>query len=82
MERLLFTLFEEMEEEHGQTSVLQDINPLLSHTWPPWPWPPWGGDGEDDKKKPPTNKTHLARKLAQEVLEFENKIAKASPNRR
>ncbi|KAL0578146.1 hypothetical protein V5O48_003851 [Marasmius crinis-equi] len=47
-------------------------------SWPPWPWPPWGGDDDDDEPKKPVNHTKRAHKLAKGVLKFESQIAKAS----
>jgi endothelin-converting enzyme len=49
-----------------------------SNVWPPWPWPPWGGNGDDDDDKKPVNRTEQAYKLAKKVVKFERKIAKAS----
>ncbi|KAF9052689.1 hypothetical protein BJ165DRAFT_1413126 [Panaeolus papilionaceus] len=46
-----------------------------SNVWPPWPWPPWGGDDDDDK---PLNRTQRIHKLAKRVVEFEQKLARAS----
>ncbi|KAF5324773.1 hypothetical protein D9611_004556 [Ephemerocybe angulata] len=59
------------------------INNDESQTWPPWPWPPWGGDEPDDdggEKEPGSKepKSVRARKLAKDVVKFENKIANAS----
>lgn len=49
--------------------------------WPPWPWPPWDGDddggGDDDDKDKP-HKHRDIRKLAEKVVDFEGKMAKAS----
>lgn len=45
--------------------------------WPPWPWPPWGDD-DDEEKKDPLNDTEQAYVLAEKILEFETRIANAS----
>ncbi len=44
--------------------------------WPPWPWPPWGDD--DDDEKPHLNKSEKAHELAKEVVYFERRLANAS----
>ncbi|PPR08078.1 hypothetical protein CVT24_010539 [Panaeolus cyanescens] len=46
-----------------------------ANVWPPWPWPPWGGDDDDDK---PLNRTQRIHKLAKHVVEFERRLARAS----
>jgi endothelin-converting enzyme len=45
--------------------------------WPPWPWPPWDGDDDDDKDDP-GHRPKNATELAEEVVEFEWKLARAS----
>ncbi|KAL0063326.1 hypothetical protein AAF712_009821 [Marasmius tenuissimus] len=54
-------------------------------SWPPWPWPPWGGGGDDDDdddggdgRKKPVNQRKRAHKLAKGVLKLESQIARAS----
>jgi endothelin-converting enzyme len=54
------------------------VNGESSDVWPPWPWPPWNGDedgDEDEDDRDPPKKTH---KFAEQILEFETEIAKAS----
>lgn len=48
--------------------------------WPPWPWPPWDGDddsgGGGGEDEPPKHRD--IRGLAQKVVEFESRMARAS----
>jgi endothelin-converting enzyme len=76
IERLLATLFDEVEdvtEKRANVFVQQDAG---EHVWPPWPWPPWGDD--DDDKSPKPDKPMTPHELAKKVLKFESQIAKAS----
>ncbi|KAF9453276.1 zincin [Macrolepiota fuliginosa MF-IS2] len=61
-----------------QTSF--SIKEKTQRMWPPWPWPPWDGDddggGGDGDDKPPKHRD--IHKLAEKVVDFERKMAKAS----
>jgi endothelin-converting enzyme len=79
IEKLIFVVSEEDEDVAEQRPEDSPVFVDQDKVWPPWPWPPWGGDddGEGHGKKP-INKTKGAHKLAQKVVEFETKIARAS----
>lgn len=53
----------------------EDAKEKTGFKFPPWPWPPWGGDGDDKKSE---NKTMKAARLSRQVLKFESDIAAAS----
>ena len=82
IERLLITLADEPKESSESSPKLPGrlvVNGDAANVWPPWPWPPWGGggDGDDDndgKDQGPPN----PRELAEQIVEFESRMAKAS----
>jgi endothelin-converting enzyme len=80
MERLILSLSEDEstpDKKHDPSAIVN--NAERTGLWPPWPWPPWDGDDgdkDDGKKKP--NKTEKARKLSEDVLKFETRLANAS----
>ena len=71
LERLLIVHYEGGGEGHN--SQFLDNSEDSVNVWPPWPWPPWGDD-DDGPKHGPKNAT----KLAEEVVKFERKLARAS----
>lgn len=75
LERLLISLIEEdeLQQQRHQRQPPALINDDAS-VWPPWPWPPWGGDDEGK----PINRTLEAHDLAEGVVAFERKLARAS----
>jgi len=79
IEKLLTAIYEaEEEEEDERPSTLNRFfkKPVFrilgGTTFPPWPWPPWGG--EDEPKTPSERATGHARK----IVEFERTLAKAT----
>lgn len=85
VERFL-TILDEDDEDLVE-NIANDYNQIGFSTkektktvWPPWPWPPWDGDDDDGgdggKDKPPKHRD--IRKLAEKVVNFERKMAKAS----
>ncbi|KAJ3821178.1 Metalloprotease [Lentinula raphanica] len=83
VQRLLLAVSDEDEKNAQQSSNASPALVQQNSIWPPWPWPPWGGDDDDGSDggsggKKPINKTKRAHKLAQKVLEFETKLARAS----
>ena len=79
IERLLTTIYlAEDEEEDRQPSTFSRLfkkpvfRILEENTWPPWPWPPWGGDDE------PQTPYERATEHAKKVVEFEHTLAKAT----
>ena len=73
LERLLIVQYDGGDEEHKSQFVVNSEDSV--NVWPPWPWPPWGDDGDDDgPKHGPRNATELA----EEVVKFEWKLARAS----
>jgi endothelin-converting enzyme len=77
---LLLALSEEAEiKKARQLADVVLINNEDANVWPPWPWPPWGGDDDDnDGGDKPHNRTLEIQKLAREVVKFERKLAQAS----
>jgi len=76
LERLLVIHYEAQKKQPSQALV---NNVDSANAWPPRPWPPWDDDddGDDDGgggKDRPKNAT----KLAEEVVKFEWKLARAS----
>ncbi|KAH9043209.1 Metalloprotease [Lactarius pseudohatsudake] len=74
LERLLIVHYDGGGEEHKPPFLVNNEDSV--NVWPPWPWPPWGDDGDDDDgpKHGPKNATELA----EEVVKFEWKLARAS----
>jgi hypothetical protein len=72
LERLLVVHYE---AEKRQPSQLLVDNEDSMNTWPPWPWPPWDDDGNGDG---PKDRPKNATVLADEVVKFEQKLARAS----
>ncbi|KIY74398.1 zincin [Cylindrobasidium torrendii FP15055 ss-10] len=77
IERLLVTVADEGSKLRSKVadSLEATIVNQAESVWPPWPWPPWGGDDDDDK---PENQTERAHRLAKAAVKFEREIAKAS----
>jgi hypothetical protein len=76
LERLLVIHYEAEKKEPSHALINNEDS---VNRWPPRPWPPWDDDdGEDDdddgRKDRPKNST----KLAEEVVKFEWKLARAS----
>ena len=82
LERLLIALDpeeESLEVEDTLVSSGLEVHEERLRVWPPWPWPPWDGEDPDDGgDKKPHNRTEEAPQLAQDILAFEKKVAKAS----
>ncbi|KAI0647206.1 Metalloprotease [Trametes meyenii] len=76
LERLLLSLDDEEETLQPKQFSKLVVHEERLRVWPPWPWPPWGDD--DDGKDDPVNRTERAHKLANNIIEFEKKIANAS----
>lgn len=74
LERLLIVHYERGDEEHKPQVLVN--NEDSANVWPPWPWPPWGGDGDDDDG--PNHGPKNATELAEAVVKFEWKLARAS----
>jgi endothelin-converting enzyme len=73
LERLLIVHYERVDEEHKPQFLVNNEDSVS--IFPPLPWPPWGGDDDDDRPKHgPKNATELA----EEVVKFERKLARAS----
>ena len=76
LERLLVIHYEPQKTQPSQALVHNEDS---VNVWPPRPWPPWdddddGDDGGGGEKDRPKNAT----KLAEEVVKFEWKLARAS----
>lgn len=72
------SLAENIANDHSQIGFSRKEK--TETVWPPWPWPPWdgdddGGDGGGGDKPPKHRDNH---KLAEKVVDFERKMAKAS----
>ena len=82
MENLLLVLYEEEEELQREATQNLVLNEESVKLWPPWPWPPWEGDDDPDSPgdDKPSNRTKEARKVAKNVLKFEQKLAEVSPD--
>ncbi|EJD02334.1 endothelin-converting enzyme 1 [Fomitiporia mediterranea MF3/22] len=82
--RMLLALDDTPDESASYSASGDDVLVLETDekikVWPPWPWPPWGGEDDDDdgRAKRPLNKTERAAKLAKSVVKFEKRVAKAS----
>ena len=80
IERLLITLADEpkeLSESSPKLAARLVVNGDAANVWPPLPWPPWGGggdgdDGDEDEGAPDP------RELAEQIVEFESRMAKAS----
>ncbi|KAG6854921.1 hypothetical protein C0991_009744 [Blastosporella zonata] len=79
IEQLLLALSED-EGDAGATEIPVMVTNQESNVWPPWPWPPWGEEDDDDKggDKQPTNNTQRIHKLAEKIIKLEKRLAKAS----
>ncbi|KAI3608021.1 endothelin-converting enzyme 1 [Moniliophthora roreri] len=80
LEKLLLAVTDD-EEDYEAKRISGSSKPVVvqtDNTWPPWPWPPWGDDDDDNGGKKPGNKPKRARKLAKKILKFETLIANAS----
>ena len=82
LERLIIATADEEDDLSSLSSTSLAVHEERLRVWPPWPWPPWDpedpdepGDGGEHK---PINRTKEASKLAEEIIEFEKKIANAS----
>lgn len=60
----IFVALEKNNEKHITPSI------VLTKFWPPFPWPPWGDDKPEHRKKTP-------KELAEAVVHFERGIARA-----
>jgi endothelin-converting enzyme len=74
LERLLVIHYGTKEKRHPEVLVNNENSETV---WPPWPWPPWDGDDDDDTDRP-GHRPKNATQLAEEVVEFEWKLARAS----
>ncbi|KAH9063412.1 Metalloprotease [Lactarius vividus] len=74
LEHLLIVHYDGGGEEHKPPFLVQTEDSV--NVWPPWPWPPWGDDGDDDDS--PKHGPKNATELAEEVVKFEWKLARAS----
>jgi endothelin-converting enzyme len=81
IERLLITLADEPKELSESSPKLPArlvVNGDAANVWPPWPWPPWGGGGDDDGDDGNDQGTPDPRELAEQIVAFESRMAKAS----
>jgi hypothetical protein len=77
LERLLIVQYEREDEEPKYQFLVNNEDSVSS--WPPFPWPPRGGDGDDDDDDDgPKHGPKNATELAEEVVKFELKLARAS----
>jgi endothelin-converting enzyme len=84
MREVYASVLERLLRIHYGAEKKQPSQPLVNNedsvnAWPPFPWPPWGDDDDNDGdgdggKHRPKNPT----KLAEEVVQFEWKLARAS----
>jgi endothelin-converting enzyme len=73
LERLLMIHYETKDRRHPLQALVN--NEDSETVWPPWPWPPWD---DDDNEDDPGHRPKNATELAEEVVEFEWKLARAS----
>lgn len=76
LERLLVVHYK-AEKEKSQLPQALVNNEDSMNTWPPFPWPPWDDDGDGDGDGP-KHRPKNATELAEEVVKFEWKLARAS----
>jgi endothelin-converting enzyme len=73
LERLLVIHYEAQTGQPSQALVNNEDS-----AWPPRPWPPWDDDDEGDDGDGGKDHPKNATKLAEEVVKFEWKLARAS----
>ena len=82
LERLLFTLDDNVKSEISQKRPPMVVGEDTENVWPPWPWPPWGddddGDGDDEDNQDKRSPAERAHDLAKGVVKFESQVANAS----
>ena len=76
IERLLIVHYQGEDKEHKYQFNVNNEDSVSR--WPPVSWPPWGGDGDDDDDDGPKHGPKNATELAEGVVEFERKLARAS----
>lgn len=74
IERLLIVHYQGEDKEHKYQFFVKNEDSVSS--WPPFPWP--GGGDDDDNDDGPKHGPRNATELAEEVVEFERKLARAS----
>jgi endothelin-converting enzyme len=73
LERLLVIHYEAQKKQPSQDLVNNEES-----AWPPRPWPPWDDDDDGDDDDGGKDRPKNATKLAEEVVKFEWKLARAS----
>lgn len=88
--RVLITLVDEDEDDFVKSEYENEgltVHEQRLRVWPPWPWPPWDPEDPDEPDHPgddprephrPANRTKAAQKLAENIVDFEKQLAKAS----